>query len=182
MPHWMGHAQHGVMPVYSTSDVVQAQGNGWVLLNTGESADRSKLPEQKKPALTPLQELERKEVEQPEDVLELPTVQILPQLASMSRTDLEALAQRERSGGKRPGLLAALADEISARLDVQERAERDAERLRAYQAGIAEGLPEAPSEPVAAIPEPPAPESTPGPAAAPVAPAKRKPGRPPKVK
>ena len=188
MPHWMCHEQNGVMPVYSTSEMVQAQVNGWVLLNTGESADRSKMPAAVKPKLTPLQELERKEVEEPADMLALPVVQILPQLSGIGHAELEALAQRERSGPARPGLLSAIADEVGARRAQQEREEQAAQWQRDREADFA--VPE--TQPSAEKLEQeridragmcPVHSAEPAITSEPAeAPAKRKPGRPRKVK
>lgn len=108
MPHWMTHPQHGVMPVYSQSEVAQGQSLGWTLLNSGESPN---LPPKVKPSAEKLEQ---------------------------ERLD-------------RAGMCSVHSPEPS----------------------------EAHSEPVEAISQPDAPESTSEPAEAP---AKRKPGRPRKVK
>ena len=40
MPYWMTSPAHGVMPVYSLSEVEQAKAHGWALLNEGNSPQR----------------------------------------------------------------------------------------------------------------------------------------------
>jgi hypothetical protein len=51
MPYWMTNPQHGVMPVYSVSEMEQARVHGWELLNEGASPLRGKPAEVKAPAM-----------------------------------------------------------------------------------------------------------------------------------
>lgn len=61
MPYWMTNPLHGVMPVYSQSEVEQAKVHGWSLLNEGGSPAFSKpaavvqepAPARKKPGPKP---------------------------------------------------------------------------------------------------------------------------------
>jgi hypothetical protein len=39
MPYWMTHEKHGRMPLYDPAEVARAQGNGWTLVNKGETPE-----------------------------------------------------------------------------------------------------------------------------------------------
>lgn len=100
MPYWMT-GEHGTHVCYDRGDMQKHLSLGWKLLNEGESPDYSKSqPVAQQSANPPSTSLAPDQVadaqaESQKDILDLPVVQIQPQLQGMSKLELEALRARE---------------------------------------------------------------------------------------
>lgn len=123
MPYWM-IGEHGTHVCYSEGEVERHKELGWKLLNYGESPDHSKRDEAtSEPAAVPVEVKQaahepgssEAEAKAPADILDGTVVAIQPQLASLTKAQLEQLMARETVGRNRKGLLAVLSAEIQAK-------------------------------------------------------------------